>query len=106
MYAGIFLVPGCAGGEWLYAKTIDVHHLHVDMPVFQYQVTVEPWTDFDTRYKDNASMTGNVLLCPAMSFYVLIKVKKIGICLYLWSLFRIFVHTNHGLHDVSALCTT
>ena len=34
---------------------------------------------FETHCKDNTSMIGNVLLCPAMFFYILIKVKKIGI---------------------------
>ena len=52
-------------------------------------------------------MTGNVLLCPAMSFYVLIKVKKIGICLYLWSLFRIFTSESFTVRAplVGALLT-
>ena len=53
-------------------------------------------------------MTDNVLLCPAMSFYVPIKVKKIGIYLYLWSLFRIFTSESFTVRAplVGALLTS
>ena len=54
---------------------------------------------FETQCKDNTYIIRNVLLCPAMSFYVLIKVKKICFCLYLWSLFRIFVYADYVVHN-------
>ena len=58
---------------------------------------------FETHCKDNTSLGRNVLLCPAMSFYVRIKVKKISIHLLLKSIIRIFVYLDYVVHNASSI---